>query len=108
MLYIKLDLPASTHINPLQAPIVKASCAAPQVHLGEAKLEADGRLSLPVAVDQLAAQQLDTTLTIELGIFFCDLENAGLCYIDNPTLSVPLHIGDGGATAEVEYKVKGT
>jgi hypothetical protein len=91
----------------LQAPIVKASADAPQVHAGAAQLEADGRVSLPLNVDQLAGAPLQTTLHLELGIFFCDLENAGLCYIDNPRLDIPLALTpEGPATAEVAYTAK--
>jgi thiol-disulfide isomerase/thioredoxin len=106
-LLIKLDLPQGTHINPLQSPLVKAACDNPAVHCGEAALDAGGRLRIPVMLDQPAAAQFDATLTLELGIFYCDLENAGLCYIDNPTLAVPLHITtDGHTETELAYTVK--
>jgi thiol-disulfide isomerase/thioredoxin len=107
-LYIQLTLPKNTHINPLQAPIVKPDSGNAAVHIGEGTLDAQGRLALPVTVDAgAAAGGISTTATIELGIFFCDLENAGLCYIDNPTLQVPLHLATGGpAEATLAYTAK--
>jgi hypothetical protein len=106
-LRIAFDLPAGTHLNDLQDPIFKGDTGHPAVHFGEPRLDAQDRLSIPVKIDKVSIGRFHTLAKIDLAVFFCDLNGAGQCYLDNVTLDLPLDIGgEGAALADISFAVK--
>ncbi|HXI54125.1 MAG TPA: thioredoxin-like domain-containing protein [Candidatus Saccharimonadales bacterium] len=103
-LTLQVGLPAGTKLNSLASSRYRAAPVdAKVIRLGEASGEVGKpRISLPwvVSVGQ-------TTLNLDLDLYYCSTANEGLCYYKSARLVVPVEVAEGGAAAPVvEFKIQ--
>lgn len=103
-LKLELTLPSGTKLNPLAPSNLRVSAADSKlVTLREATREITGlQTELP-----LSATAGQTTLTIDLDVYYCSKGNEGLCYFKSARLVVPLEVAEGGpVNPTVGFQIK--
>lgn len=88
-LEVSINLPEGYKINPLIESFVALSS------------ESISRVTTPITASTLSVPvtltEADSTLTLELTIYYCEAENESICLIDDSRLIVPLTIRATGA-----------
>lgn len=95
-LEITVNLPAGTKFN-LEAPFtLKAVSDKPEaVTVGDVSVtKPEKTLSIPIT-----AKSGQATITVEMGLNYCSIGNAGLCYFKNIRAVIPIRVAEGGAAS---------
>jgi sugar lactone lactonase YvrE len=97
-LKLSLELPAGTKLNPVAPSRFKAAAANAQT------------LALRIPAGELKDRRTDllcrltlgqTTMNLDLDIYYCTESNAGLCYFKSARFVVPIEVAAGGALEPV-------
>jgi hypothetical protein len=104
---LKLVLPAGTHLNPLASSRFQATA----VDARAVKLKSSPRelteLRVRVPWEIAAGQTTLTTVNLDLDLYYCSQNNAGLCYFRSVRLILPVEVAAAGtSTPVVEFRVE--
>ena len=104
MLTLQIGLPTGTKLNSLASSRYQAAPVdAKVIRLREAS----GAVGQPRIIMPWVVSAGQTTLNLDLELYYCSTANEGLCYYKSARLVVPVEVAEGGAAAPVvEFKIE--